>query len=90
MAYNTCAPVQRGSAERALTIPPYHQGLGWGRRLHRGYTTVSGAYQWTSDLFKEDNSSEESPEGTSSEEEDLKASCENQNARWKVKKAIAN
>lgn len=26
MAYNTCAPVQRGSAERAVTIPPYHQG----------------------------------------------------------------
>ena len=26
MAYNTCAPVQRGSAERAVTIPPSHQG----------------------------------------------------------------
>lgn len=26
MAYNICAPVQRGSAERAVTIPPYHQG----------------------------------------------------------------
>ena len=31
---------------------------------------------------------EESPEGTSSEEEDLKARCENQNARWKVKKQL--
>ena len=41
-------------------------------------------------LRQRDMTKEESPEGTSSEEEDLKARCENQNARWKVKKAIAN
>ncbi|CAK9073175.1 unnamed protein product [Durusdinium trenchii] len=81
----------RHATSRAWTIPDETRS-GITRQMRRGWTTISGAYNWTSDLFKDEQSSEESPESSSasdSEEHFFKSSASSCNNCWEFRRHTA-